>query len=137
MSEIIGETWSCEDRWTHIETRLHAEDELEQLLTTWTANRNRQELAQELIDGGVPAAPVLKPQERIEFDHRTSELWVTVDHTEVGESRVEGLPVRMSETPWSVTRGAACLGEHNQYVFGELLGLGNTEIETLAEEGVI
>jgi crotonobetainyl-CoA:carnitine CoA-transferase CaiB-like acyl-CoA transferase len=85
----------------------------------------------------VPAAPVLKPQERIEFDQRTSELWVTVEHTEVGQSKVEGLPVRLSETPWSITRGAACLGEHNQYVFGEILGLGNAEIETLAEEGVI
>ena len=137
LSEIIGETWSCEDRWTRLETRLHDEDELERLLTTWTVNQNRQELAQELIDAGVPAAPVLKPQERIEFDQRTSELWVTVEHTEAGQSKVEGLPVRMSETPWSITRGAACLGEHNQYVFGEILGLGNAEIETLTEEGVI
>jgi benzylsuccinate CoA-transferase BbsF subunit len=137
LSEIIGETWSRDDRWTRLETRLHDEDELERLLTTWTVNQNRQELAQELVDAGVPAAPVLKPQERIEFDQRTSELWVTVEHTEVGQSKVEGLPVRLSETPWSITRGAACLGEHNQYVFGEILGLGNAEIETLAEEGVI
>ena len=78
LSEIIGETWSRDDRWTRLETRLHDEDELERLLTTWTVNQNRQELAQELIDAGVPAAPVLKPQERIEFDQRTSELWVTV-----------------------------------------------------------
>ena len=85
----------------------------------------------------MPAAPVLKPQERIEFDQRTIDLWVTVDHTEIGRSRVEGLPVSLSETPWSVTRGAACLGEHNVYVFGELLGLDEQEIASLAEEGVI
>tara|TARA_Y100000768_G_scaffold182015_1_gene136322 strand:- start:1464 stop:2723 length:1260 start_codon:yes stop_codon:yes gene_type:complete len=137
LSQIIGETWSSEDRWTRIEDRVQDEDELEELLTTWTLNHDRQELAQELINAGVPSAPVLKPQERIEYDQRTAELWVTVEHTEVGECKVEGLPVRMSETPWSIARGAACLGEHNQYVFGELLGLSDEEIETLAAESVI
>tara|TARA_B100000579_G_scaffold254999_1_gene209934 strand:- start:98 stop:1357 length:1260 start_codon:yes stop_codon:yes gene_type:complete len=137
LSQIIGETWSSEDRWTRIENRVQDEDELEELLTTWTLNHDRQELAQELINAGVPSAPVLKPQERIEYDQRTAELWVTVEHTEVGECKVEGLPVRMSETPWSIARGAACLGEHNQYVFGELLGLSDEEIETLAAESVI
>ena len=100
-------------------------------------NYDRQQLAQELINAGVPSAPVLKPQERIEYDQRTAELWITVEHTEVGQCRVEGLPVRMSETPWSITRGAACLGEHNQYVFGELLGLSDEEIKTLRAESVI
>jgi crotonobetainyl-CoA:carnitine CoA-transferase CaiB-like acyl-CoA transferase len=137
LSQIIGETWSSEDRWTRIENRVQDEDELEELLTTWTLNHDRQELAQELINAGVPSAPVLKPQERIEYDQRTAELWVTVEHTEVGQCKVEGLPVRMSETPWSIARGAACLGEHNQYVFGELLGLSDEEIETLAAESVI
>lgn len=137
LSQIIGETWSREDRWTRIETRLQDEDELEELLTAWTLNYDRQQLAQELINAGVPSAPVLKPQERIEYDQRTAELWITVEHTEVGQCRVEGLPVRMSETPWSITRGAACLGEHNQYVFGELLGLSDEEIKTLRAESVI
>lgn len=137
LSQIIGETWSREDRWTRIETRLQDEDELEELLTAWTLNYDRQQLAQELINAGVPSAPVLKPQERIEYDQRTAELWITVEHTEAGQCRVEGLPVRMSETPWSITRGAACLGEHNQYVFGELLGLSDEEIKTLRAESVI
>lgn len=137
LAQIIGETWSREDRWERIETRLQDESELENLLTTWTLRHDRRELAQELINAGVPSAPVLKPQERIEYDQRTAELWITVEHTEVGQSTVEGLPVRMSETPWSITRGAACLGEHNQYVFGELLGLNDEEIQTLAAESVI
>ena len=137
MSEVIGEPWSTEKRWERIETRLRDESELEQQLAEWTITRDRREIAQRLVDVGVPAAPVLKPQERIEFDQRTAELWVTVDHTEIGKARVEGLPVSLSETPWTLKRGAACLGEHNDYVFGELLGLSEQEIMSLAEEGVI
>ena len=42
----------------------------------------------------------------------------------------------MSETPWSLESGAPCLGEHNQYVFGELLGRSEREFKTLFEEGL-
>ena len=124
-------------RWEQIEVRLRDESELEQRLAEWTITHDRREIAQLLVDAGVPAAPVLKPQERIEFDQRTAELWVTVDHTEIGEIKGEGLPVSLSETPWSLKRGAACLGEHNDYVFGEAIGAHEQEIMSLAEEGVI
>ena len=116
---------------------MRAEDELELLVAAWTAPQDRHALAQRLIDAGVPAAPVLRPGERIDSDERTADLWITVDHSEVGPARVEGLPVRLSETNWSLSRGAACLGEHNSYVFGQLLGLDEQEINELAEEGVI
>jgi hypothetical protein len=36
-----------------------------------------------------------------------------------------------------MNRGAGCLGEHNNYVFGELLGLPQAEIDSLREEGVL
>ena len=137
FAEVVNEPWSQEHRWQSAVNRLSAEDELEQLVAAWTAPQDRHALAQRLIDAGVPAAPVLRPGERIDSDERTSDLWITVDHSEVGPSRVEGLPVRLSETNWSLSRGAACLGEHNSYVFGQLLGLDEQEINELAEEGVI
>ena len=55
----------------------------------------------------------------------------------MGEVRVDGLPVHLSETDWTMTRGAPCLGEHNDEVFGELLGLSAGEIDGLRAEGVI
>jgi crotonobetainyl-CoA:carnitine CoA-transferase CaiB-like acyl-CoA transferase len=45
--------------------------------------------------------------------------------------------VHLSETDWEINRGAPCLGEHNDYVFGELLGLGADEISSLSKEGVL
>jgi crotonobetainyl-CoA:carnitine CoA-transferase CaiB-like acyl-CoA transferase len=64
-------------------------------------------------------------------------LWPTVEHSEMGQVRVDGLPVHLSETDWEITRGAPCLGEHNDYVLGELLGLSTEEISSLAKEGVV
>ena len=55
----------------------------------------------------------------------------------MGDVRVDGQPVHLSETDWAIERGGPCLGEHNDYVFGELLGLDAAEIEKLREEKVI
>jgi crotonobetainyl-CoA:carnitine CoA-transferase CaiB-like acyl-CoA transferase len=55
----------------------------------------------------------------------------------MGEVRVDGLPVHLSETDWSIDRAAPLLGADNDYVFGEILGLDADEIAELREDGVI
>ena len=55
----------------------------------------------------------------------------------MGDVRVDGMPVHLSETDWHLERGAPCLGEHNEYVFGQLLGVSDSELVSLKEEGVL
>jgi crotonobetainyl-CoA:carnitine CoA-transferase CaiB-like acyl-CoA transferase len=55
----------------------------------------------------------------------------------MGEVRVEGLPVHMSRTDWVVDRGGPGLGEHNDLIFGDLLGLDAGQIAALRQQGVI
>jgi benzylsuccinate CoA-transferase BbsF subunit len=43
----------------------------------------------------------------------------------------------MTETPAKIVRTAPLLGEHNNYVFGKLLGLSKEEIQKLTEEKVL
>ncbi|MCA9826329.1 MAG: CoA transferase, partial [Dehalococcoidia bacterium] len=79
------------------------------------------------------------PEERIDKDPNTEGwgLWPTVQHTLMGEVRVDGLPVHLSETDWRLERGGPCLGEHNEQVYGEVLGMSSREIAGLRAEGVI
>ena len=139
FADKIGEPWIGDERWQRLAGRLAHEDELEQLVGGWTATRTKHAVSRQLVVAGVPAAPVLRPSERIDGDPRTEDwgMWVTVPHSEVGDTRVEGLPVRLSETDWAIGRAAPCLGEDNQYVFGEVLGRSDDEIAALAAEGVI
>jgi crotonobetainyl-CoA:carnitine CoA-transferase CaiB-like acyl-CoA transferase len=58
-------------------------------------------------------------------------------HREIGGVRVDGLPFHLSRTDWQIRRAAPCLGEHNDYVFGELLGLDASERQALRDEGVV
>ena len=119
--------------------RLENEDEIDDALAAWTRERDKFETARALLTAGVPAAAVQKPQERIDRDPNTKAwgLWPTAQHSKIGSVRVDGLPVHLSETDWEIARGAACLGEHNDLVFGEILGLDEDEIAALSEQGVI
>jgi len=82
---------------------------------------------------------VSTPEDRIDHDPGTAAwgLWPTVTHREIGEVRVDGIPLHFSETDWVIRRGAPCLGEHNREVFGGLLGLADREIDALEAEGVL
>jgi len=44
---------------------------------------------------------------------------------------------KLSKTPGSIRKPAPCLGEDNEYVLGELLGLSSEEMDQLEKEGVI
>ena len=51
--------------------------------------------------------------------------------------RVDGLPVHLSATDWRMERAGPVLGQDNERVFAEVLGLTPAEIGRLAEDGVI
>jgi crotonobetainyl-CoA:carnitine CoA-transferase CaiB-like acyl-CoA transferase len=46
-------------------------------------------------------------------------------------------PWKLSRTPAEITRHGTMLGEYNEYVFGDLLGLSKEEISMLVNKGVI
>jgi len=139
LQRIIGEPWTLQSRFADLSHRITNEDELDALMGQWTGARDRHRLAEQIRSAGVPASAVQSPSERIDSDSGTSEwgLWPTVEHQKMGPVRVDGLPFHLSETDWRMIRGAPCLGEHNEYVFGELLGVGNDELAELHGAGVV
>ena len=85
-------------------------------------------------------------------DRRDPQLWVgyindqhlkerqafnEVDHPTIGRLAVMNPPWKLSTSPAEVVRHAPLLGEHNQYVFGQLLGMSEKEIDNLIDEQVI
>lgn len=139
IGEVIGAPWCADARYATLAGRLEREDELDLAIDAVTRSWNKFDLAARLQSVGVPASAVQKPAERIDADPNTAEwgLWPTVHHREMGDVRVDGEPVHMSETDWVIARGAPCLGEHNEQVFGELLGMTSSQIEELRTDGII
>lgn len=139
FKSVVGEAW-CEDaQFASIESRMENHDALDGHITAWTSPQEKLAAEQKLREAGIPAAAVMKPEERIENDPSTNQfgLWPTAKHSEMGNVRVDGLPAHLSKSDWKIERGGPCLGEHNEEVYGRLLGLSSGEVETLREEGVI
>ena len=119
--------------------RLAELDTLDDRLAAWTARHDATALAARLQESGVPASRVQTPEQRIEEDPATAAwgLWPEVQHPLMGAVRVDGLPLRLSETDWEIARGAPLLGQHNDVVFGDLLGVDRAERDQLRAAGVI
>jgi crotonobetainyl-CoA:carnitine CoA-transferase CaiB-like acyl-CoA transferase len=139
LASAIGEPWASDPRWATFADRLAGRHELERALGAWTSGLEVTQIEALVRAAGVPVARVATPEDRIEHDTRTSRwgLWPTVHHDEIGVTRVEGVPVHLSDTDWSIRRGAPCLGADNQFVYGTLLGLSDDELGDLAARGVI
>jgi len=139
LRDAVGAPWTAESRLDTLAGRLADQDALDGRIGAWTREQDKFDVQRALQAVGVPAAAVQKPAERIDRDPATAEfdLWPTVHHTKMGDVRVDGFGVHLSRTDWSVTRGGPCVGEHNDEVFHEVLGLSTAEIDGLRQEGVI
>jgi crotonobetainyl-CoA:carnitine CoA-transferase CaiB-like acyl-CoA transferase len=139
LAAVVAEPWTADARFATLAGRLEHEAELDEQMAAWTAPRDRHVTVKALLDKGIPASIVAWPEDRVDHDDTTAAwgLWPTVEHREMGSVRVDGLPVHLSETDWVLERGAPCLGQHNEEVFGGILGLGTAEIAALREAGAI
>ena len=66
----------------------------------------------------------------------TAIIFQQVDHPEAGRLTYPGPPFRMDESA-ATTGRAPLLGEHNEKVYGERLGLSRRDLVRLRQNGVI
>ena len=109
--------------------------EIEKWSTTVTA-----EEAYDAIDAaGVPASPI-NDLHQISHDPHVVEdrqMFIPVKHPVIGDMRVNGNPVKLLDMMPEVVTCAPALGQHNEEIYGQLLGLDKEQLETLAEDHVI
>ncbi|MBN1613665.1 MAG: CoA transferase, partial [Deltaproteobacteria bacterium] len=138
LAGVIGQPELAGDsRFATMEARKENERELDAVIESWTRIRDRDWLAGELCRAGLAAAPCRDAADLYADRHlQERQAFVRVDHPEVGPVELVGLPWKISGMEAAVVR-APLLGEHNAYVLGELLGLGDGEIAGLRAAGVI
>ena len=87
---------------------------------------------------GVAAGPVVRQADLFNDPHlKERDFFKDVDHREAGRQRCPGMAFTFSKTPLDFRIPQACLGEHNDYVYGELLGMSREEMAQLEEEKYI
>lgn len=136
LARLIGRSdWS---RWAGRDERHAHHDEIDAAISDWVAHRDRDAAVDELLAAGVPAAPVITGRESIDNPQlaaRGHQQWM--DHVVVGRAPYPSFPARFNGQYHRLGRPAPTLGEHNNEVLSQVLGLGDAEIARLAEAQVI
>jgi benzylsuccinate CoA-transferase BbsE subunit len=63
--------------------------------------------------------------------------FVDVEHPGLGSLRYPGAPYRHAETPWRIHRVAPRVGEHNDEIYRQELGVSAADLRALEADGVI
>jgi crotonobetainyl-CoA:carnitine CoA-transferase CaiB-like acyl-CoA transferase len=107
---------------------------LQALFASWT----RETLVRELTRAGVPSGAVRSVVETLadpQLDAR--DMIVALPHATLGEVRVLGNPLKMSETPPAISSAPPTLGQHTRSILRNDVGLSDDQIRGLIDAGAV
>ncbi|WP_059103286.1 CaiB/BaiF CoA transferase family protein [Shouchella shacheensis] len=118
--------------------RLKHDGEVQEIVKAFIFEYEQEELLEKLDGAGVPVSPILTIEDI--FTHpqfKARENIVDVEHPRLGKIKVPGVVPKFSKTPGGIRHRAPDLGEHNEEILSEQLGLTKESIEDLRTKGVI
>jgi benzylsuccinate CoA-transferase BbsF subunit len=138
LCQVMGHpAWTREARFSTLAGRLQHVDDLDRWLSAWTAQHTPEDIMHRLQEAGVAAGVVQNAQDLLERDPqlRHRRHYHRLNHPVTAATLYMGPAFALSATP-AMLRPAPCLGQHNAYVYGQLLGMSEVEIAQYTEEQV-
>jgi formyl-CoA transferase len=138
LSRLIGRPELADDpAWSTPAARLDKLDVMFELIEKWTSSLDKWAVLAALNEFDIPCGPVLSTDELInEPSLIKNEMIVEVEHPTRGSFITVGCPIKLSDSP-VVIEASPLLGEHNQEVFLEEVGLTADRFAELIDNGVI
>jgi crotonobetainyl-CoA:carnitine CoA-transferase CaiB-like acyl-CoA transferase len=140
LCQAMGQPELAQDpRYVNHVARGQHQAELDALIGQWTQTLTVQELEERMVAAGVPAGRLYRPQDMLDDPHfQAREAIIGVPHPRWGEVKMQNVFPKLSATPGKVRRRAPeTIGQDNDAVYGERLGLDATALADLKARGVI
>jgi len=112
------------------------EEKVKPKLDEWFARYTSAELEEGLADF-VPLAPVKNIVEAINDPQIKARDMIVKTHYPEGDLESFGLPIKLSETPGDPRGLAPRVGEHNEKIFCEIMGMTKERLAELQTKGII
>jgi len=130
--------WTEDKRLATFTGRLKNKARLDRLVEDWTKERTAEEVMALLQKQGV-AAGVVQDASNLAKDPqlRARGFFIELDHPELGKTISDAMPIRLSLTPAKYSRAAPVRGQDNDYVYKQLLGMGEGELAKLRQQGIV
>ena len=121
--------WAQDGRFQTVQARLSHQDEIDRNLARWTSSRPPKEVMDLLQLEGVPAGVVQRSSDLLQdpqLAHRG--FFRYMDHAEMGNIPYTGHQFRISGHDSGPRSPAPIMGQHNELVLREVLGMSDDEI---------
>ena len=129
---------ASDTRYRDHEARGTHQQELDAIIAQWTATLGTRELLELLEKHGVPSGLIYRTADMLDDPHFAArEAIVSTSHPRFGTLRMQNVAPRLSATPSSIRTPAPEIGQHNDEIYRELLGMEPTAIATYRASGVI
>ncbi len=113
--------------------------ELDDLIEAWTSRLTVDEVEALMIEYSVPAGKIYGAADMLEDEHfKAREALVEVESPRWGKFAMQNSFPKLSGTPSAIrTLAPQSIGEHNDEVYGQLLGMDQQTIDNLKDAGAI
>jgi len=134
MPEMISD-----ERFLTIPLRVKNNDIQKQYIESWTKQHTVSEIVDIVLGHGIPASPIFDVGQIVSDEHIAGarEMFVECEHPVIGNMVYNGNPIKLMETMPEISRPGPTLGQHNEEVYAEFLGLSAAELSRLQDDGVI
>jgi crotonobetainyl-CoA:carnitine CoA-transferase CaiB-like acyl-CoA transferase len=140
LVRMMGEpAWATDDALSSAAGRRAAHDEIDARVERWLSSRSAVASVEALSNAGIPAAEVVNAHDVFpdpQLEHRR--FFQVMEHPETGTTRYPGVPMTFSGLDRALhQRTPPTLGQHNDEILCERLGLSPADVARLREAGVI
>ena len=138
LMRTIGRPELIEDRrFLTNADRVRNNDQLDRIVAQFIENHDQHDVLQIFRDAGVTVGPVHDTLGMLSDPLvKENKVMVRLPDEDIDSVVMHNVAARLSETPGLIRSPAPTLGEHNNEILGEI-GIDETELSTLGEQGVI
>lgn len=137
---VIGREDLAKDSWGSMSWRIANYEQVDAVVSAWTATRSTSDAVDALVAGQVAASPVKTIDDLLDWPHLHARAMIDdVVHPTLGKLplKAAGFPIKYSGAPSGYPEPAAPTGTHTRQILQQLLELSDAELDDLAARSVI
>ena len=139
VTALGSSAWASDAKFRTLFLRMRNREDLDANVGRWTAEHDAEDAMAILQEAGVAAGVVSNGADLCARDPHLQArgFWPSVKLPDGNETLTTGVPFKLSATPAAVPRCASEIGDDNEYVLGNLLGLSRADQEDLAAANAV
>ena len=139
-NEVLDMPWMITDeRFLTVPLRVKNNEIQKKYIEEWTMQHTVNEVVDIILEKGIPAGPIYDVGQITRDEHiaRVREMFIEIDHPQIGKMKVNGNPVKLMDMMPRINCPAPTLGQHNEEILKEMLNYTDEQVKELIAQNII